>query len=185
MARLTAPHRLSPPLMWAFRDAHQERETRKSMEAQKDQGEVVVPGRRSAPQASVNEIVLRREVWRDLELLLNTISLESSEPAVAEFAEVRNSVLNFGLPDMTHRAMDELKRNDNAVEREMEGALQAFEPRLLQGSVRVKRDVQVDAAELKLRYVIRADLSCKPVDIPVEFTAEVELDSGKVVVNRL
>ena len=171
--------------MWAFRDAHDQRETRKGIEVQKDQGEAVVPGRRSAPQASVTELVLRREVWRDLELLLNTIALESSESSVAEFSEVRNSVLNFGLPDISHRAIDELKRNDNVVEREMEVALQAFEPRLLEGSVRVQRDMQVDAAELKLRYLIRADLSCKPVDIPVEFTAEVELDSGKVVDNRL
>ena len=185
MARLTAPHKLSPPLMWAFRDAHIKRETRKSAEAQTDSGEAVLPGRRSTPQASVTEIVLRREVWRDLELLLNTIALESSEEAVMEFEHVRQSVLNFGLPDMTHRAIDELKRNDHAVEGEMEVALQAFEPRLLQGSVRVHRDMSVNAAELKLRYLINADLSCKPVDIPVEFTAEVELDSGKVVVNRL
>lgn len=185
MTRLSNPHRLSPPLMWAFRDAHSKRETRKAADSRTDDGEAVVPGRRSAPQAAITEVVLRREVWRDLELLLNTIALESSDDAVKEFDQVRRSVLNFGLPDMTHRAMDELQRNDRAVEREIEVALRAFEPRLLQGSVRVERDKVVNSAELKLRYLIHADLSCKPVDIPVEFTAEVELDSGKVVVNRV
>lgn len=171
--------------MWAFRDAHDKRETRKRPEKLDHDGESIVPGRRSAPQASVTEVVLRREVWRDLELLLNTIALESSDHAVEGFEHVRRSVVNFGLPDVAHRSMDELARNDRAIEREIEMVLRAFEPRLLPGSVRVNRDTLTDPAALKLRYVINADLSCKPVDIPVEFTAEVELDSGKVVVNRL
>jgi len=105
--------------MWAFRDAHDKRETRQRPE-EKKQGEAVVPGRRNAPQASVTEIVLRREVWRDLELLLNTIALESSDKEVEAFENVRRSVVNFGLPDVAHRSLDELQRNDRAIEREIE-----------------------------------------------------------------
>jgi type VI secretion system protein ImpF len=60
-----------------------------------------------------------------------------------------------------------------------------FEPRLLRDTIRVKRDEAVDADELKLRFVVRADLSCQPLNVPIEFVADVEVDTGKIVINRL
>ena len=33
--------------------------------------------------------------------------------------------------------------------------------------------------------MVRADLLCDPVNVPVEFVADVELDSGKIKINRL
>ena len=33
--------------------------------------------------------------------------------------------------------------------------------------------------------MVRADLICDPVNVPVEFVADVELDSGKIKINRL
>jgi type VI secretion system protein ImpF len=38
---------------------------------------------------------------------------------------------------------------------------------------------------LKIRFVVNADLACEPLNVPVEFVAEVELDSGKILINRL
>ena len=37
----------------------------------------------------------------------------------------------------------------------------------------------------KVRFLVRADLICEPVNVPVEFVADVELDSGKIAINRL
>ena len=91
-----------------------------------------------------------------------------------------------GCPTWRTGRSTSLPRNDRAIEREIETALRAYEPRLAarrpSGSNATRSSMR---RALKLRYVIRADLSCRPVDIPVEFTAEVEIDSGKVVVNRL
>ena len=42
-----------------------------------------------------------------------------------------------------------------------------------------------DGAELKLRFMVRAELFCDPLNVPVEFVADVELDTGKISVNRL
>jgi type VI secretion system protein ImpF len=60
-----------------------------------------------------------------------------------------------------------------------------FEPRLAADSIQVTRDVTVDAAELKVRFLVRADLLCEPLNVPVEFVADVEMDSGKILITRL
>jgi type VI secretion system protein ImpF len=185
MAGLRKSTRLSPPLMWAFRSAHEKRDARLKPDHRDDEGARIIPGRKSAVSAALTEPMLRREVWRDLEMLMNTIALESTLGEVTRLEHVRRSVLNFGLPDTTHRSFDELARNDDSIEHEMEAALQTFEPRLIAGTIKVARDAKPDPSGLKVRYVIQADLACRPVDIPVEFTAEVEIDSGKVVINRL
>jgi type VI secretion system protein ImpF len=49
----------------------------------------------------------------------------------------------------------------------------------------VSRDPGVDKAELKIRFVVSAELACEPLNIPVEFVADVEFDSGKILINRL
>ena len=172
--------------MWAFRSAHEQRDARKSQaERQTEAGERVISGRRGSATAAITEPILCREVWRDLEQLLNTIALESTQADVGAMPHARRSILNFGLPDLTHRSIDELSSGDGVVEREIEAALKAFEPRLIAGSVRVRRDTSVKAVGLKIRFVVSADLSCRPVDIPLEFTADVEIDSGKFTINRL
>ena len=52
-------------------------------------------------------------------------------------------------------------------------------------TVAVTRDTDVETSELRLRYVVRADLMCTPVNVPVEFFADVEFDTGSIVVSRL
>jgi type VI secretion system protein ImpF len=50
--------------------------------------------------------------------------------------------------------------------------------------VKVARDATVDRTELKIRFTVNADLFCDPVNVPVEFIAEVEMDSGKIQISR-
>ncbi len=186
MASFNKTNRLNPPLMWAFRSAAERRDSREKPKVGEDRdGERLVSGRKGSSSASVTETILRREVWRHLEQMMNTIALESTLHDVAKAPHVRTSILNFGLPDMAHRTIDELNGNGRALERQMESALQTFEPRLIDGSVKVKRDMTVDPAALKVRFLVNADLACRPVDIPLEFTADVEIVSGKFTISRL
>ena len=60
-----------------------------------------------------------------------------------------------------------------------------YEPRLIKETVSVSRDTSVDITALKIRFVVRADLVCRPLNIPVEFTADLEPESGKITINRL
>ena len=48
-----------------------------------------------------------------------------------------------------------------------------------------KRDANVREEELKIRFLVKADLRARPANVPVEFIAEVELDSGKIKIDRL
>jgi type VI secretion system protein ImpF len=117
-----------------------------------------------------------------VEALMNTVALESSED-LTEFDCVRKSVLNFGLPDIVHRTIDETSADD--IKDEIKAALKHFEPRLTPDSVQAVRDKAIDNFELKIRFVVQADLRCEPVNVPVEFVADVDVDGNAIEINRL
>lgn len=178
MASYLRKNRLSPPLMFAFRSAHESESARRA--AGPEEG----GARRWTGKASriaVTEYVLRREVARDLEQLMNTIALEAIED-LDEFPSVAKSILNYGLPDIAQRTIDEAEAGD--IAREIAGAVARFEPRLAAQTLEVTRDENASAAALRLRFVVRAELICSPINVPVEFVADVEYDSGKIVINR-
>jgi type VI secretion system protein ImpF len=174
--------RLSPPLMFAFRAAHADKDAKKEINLRDEHGDRVIAPRRSAGRAAITETGLRKEVLRDLESLLNTVSMESSED-LEDFGEVRKSILNFGCPDIAHRTIDEARLSE--IREELEMALVRYEPRLSRESITVSRDDSIDRTELRIRYTVHADLFCNPVNVPVEFFADVECDTGNIVVSRL
>jgi type VI secretion system protein ImpF len=181
MARISSKTRLSPPVMHVFRAAHEAKDAKKRAEVRNGAGDRVVASRRLRVGQVITESVLRREVMRDLEALLNAIALESSvDMSQAEYA--RKSILNFGLPDITHRTIDETGVGD--VPEEIRTAIINYEPRLAAATLHVERDMSVDPVELKIRFIVRADLTCDPINVPVEFIADV-IDTGKILVNRL
>jgi type VI secretion system protein ImpF len=182
MAEVSAKSRLAPPLMYVFRAAHEAKDAKQTVDVRTAAGERLIAGRRLRPRQVITESVLRREVLRDLEALLNAVALESSID-MTETPYARKSIINFGLPDVSHRTIDE-----NAVDRniptEIKTAIVNYEPRLAAASLEVERDTTVDTVELKVRFVLRADLSCDPVHVPVEFVADV-VDTGKITISRL
>jgi len=182
MASVKKTDRLSPPLMYAFRSAHEARDAKTRLDLRDEAGERVIAGRRMAVRTAITEPTLRREVARDLDALMNTIALESTED-LRPFEHVRRSILNFGLPDITHRSIDEVAVED--VGDEIRSALVRHEPRLIPTTIRVARDPEINEAELKVRFVVRAELLCEPLNVPVEFVADLELDSGNISVGRL
>lgn len=168
--------------MLAFRSAHEAGDARKQFDIRDDSGERVIAGRRSMTRGAASETTIRREVSRDLETLLNTVNMESSF-AFGDCDLVRQSILNYGLPDVAHRSIDEGGVND--ILQEIEDALLCFEPRLVKNSVRVDRDVSADVPDLQVRFVVRADMWSDPLKVPVEFFADVQVDTGKVAISRL
>jgi type VI secretion system protein ImpF len=182
MSGLRKASRLSPPFMFAFRSAHEARDVGAKPDVVNGEGERIVPSRKGAARVAITEPVLRKEVSRDLDALLNTTALESSL-SLKEHKSVRASILNFGLPDLSHRSIDELGVED--IKDEIETIIKNYEPRLIKETVQVSRDKSVDTTALKLRFVVQADLACRPLNIPIEFTADLELESGKITINRL
>ena len=181
MADKRAKDRLSPPLMHVFRAAYEARDAKQRIDLRDEAGDRVVAGRRLSVRTAVSEPVLRKEVSRDLGALLNTINLEAVED-LTKTPEVRRSILNYGIPDLVHRSLEEWGVND--VAGELQRALISFEPRLVPQSIRISRQ-SVDAAELTVRFLVRADLKCDPLNVAVEFVADLEADTGAIKVDRL
>jgi type VI secretion system protein ImpF len=181
VTRVNNKTRLAPPLMQVFRAAHEAKDAKKPVDIRNEAGDRVIAGRRLRARQVITETMLRRDVSRDLEALLNAIAM-SSTVDMADAPYVRKSILNFGLPDLTRRTIDEIGVND--IPEEIRAAIINYEPRLAAASLQIERDKSVDPVELKIRFIVRADLTCDPVHVPVEFVADV-IDTGKIIVNRL
>ena len=167
--------------MSAFRAAFAASDARKSVERRDESGERIVSGRMTVGRSAVSEASLQRFVAQDLETLLNAVAFESSTE-VDEFDQVRTSILNFGLPDIVHRSIDETTVAD--VSAEIRTALINFEPRLIDDTIEIRRDTDAESSVLKVRFVVRGDLNCDPVNVPVEFVAEVERQTGNLKIQQ-
>jgi len=162
--------RLSPPLMHVFRAAHEAKDAKRIIDQRNEAGERVIAGRRLRARQIITESMLRREVSRDLDALLNTVSLDATVD-MQNAPHVRKSILNFGLADIANRTIDE--NAVGGIPEEIRTAIVNYEPRIAADTLRIARDETLDPVELKVRFVIS-----------VEFVADI-VESGKIVVNRL
>lgn len=182
MVRSKKPDRFAPPLMQAFRAAFRERDAAKPLDLKDESGERIIASRRSTPRNVVSESTLRQELSEDLGALLNTINMSSCED-LRETPFVSRSILNYGLADLTAISIDEHAVED--IGAELRKILSTYEPRLTANSIAIERDRSIDEASLKVRFNIHAEMLANPVDVPVEFVADVEIDSGKLKISRL
>ncbi len=121
---------------------------------------------------------LRQAVLRDLTWLLNTSSLESTDE-LDEYPEARNSVINFGMPDVT--GMSASSANTGALERSVREAIAKFEPRIAQESLTVR--VTKAAAAMgrnALVFTIEGQLWAEPTPMMLYLKTEVDLETGNV-----
>jgi type VI secretion system protein ImpF len=181
MATSNRETRLSPPLMQVFRAAHEAKDAKQKIDRRNEAGDRIIASRRLRARQVITESMLRREVSRDLDALLNTVALQATVD-MDNAPHVRNSILNYGLPDLAIRTIDENGVND--IPDEIRIAIINYEPRLAPGSLRIERDTTIDPVELKIRFLVRAELVCHPVHVPVEFVADI-VEAGKIVINRL
>lgn len=173
MSAVSRSERLRPPLMHAFRKAHASRDARGGSQT----GDA---DHRRPASTTFTEHALREQVGLNIEALMNTANLASSLPLGA-FHEVERSILNYGLPDIVHRFASESSIGD--IRDDIRMALEIYEPRLVAQTIRVTLD-EGESGRLSVRFRVQADLICEPVEVPVEFIADLELDTGAVSVKR-
>ncbi|MEP7222366.1 MAG: type VI secretion system baseplate subunit TssE [Novosphingobium sp.] len=124
------------------------------------------------------EKALRATVRRELAWLLNTTNFESCIP-LDDFPHVRTSVLNYGVPDMAGKALNNRLIQQRA--RDMRDAVVAFEPRIDPTTLDVDVADEMER-ENAITYVIQADVTSAVRAIPVKFRTDVEADSASVTV---
>lgn len=179
MADPISKKRLRPPLMFAFREAHLQKDSATALDLRDEGGERIIAQRRAAPRSAITEPKLRREIAIDLDALVNTINLGSTLD-LSGLDQVRRSILNHGFPDMTRLSIDEHRVDQ--IRDDLAEVLVGYEPRLIRKSIAVERDQSLDPADLKVRFVVRAELNCEPLNVPVQFIADLELDTGKIAI---
>ncbi len=175
--------RLQIPLMFAFRDAFQKRDAGKEEDVRVD-GERVMTDRSSLRRRSADEQVLKRDLAIDLGALVDTIDL-GSVVDLDGLDYVKRSILNFGLYDLTHVTVG--GDSVNLIADQLKFALLQHEPRLSADTLSIERvkDEDGDLNSQRVRFKVHAELMSKPLDIPIEFVAEIDGSVGKVSVSRL
>jgi type VI secretion system protein ImpF len=126
-------------------------------------------------QRYISQRRLREYVCRDLAMLLNSTSIESSYDLSA-LAHVRESVLNYGMPSLAGRAPGSIDLE--AIARTIESVIRQFEPRLSQ--VRVLPDAQRSAGDHHLYLRIDAQLWGQPMPQHLVLRTRISTDSGDV-----
>jgi type VI secretion system protein ImpF len=115
-------------------------------------------------------------VLRDLEDLLNTVHTARDIPA--EYAEVRDSLVGYGLPDLA--SLEAISPSQRTVIGEaIRKAISRFEPRLR--AVRVSVLKQDDNLQMSLKFRIDARLAVDPAP-EVAFETILEVGTGKYLV---
>lgn len=168
--------------MHAFRSAFRARDAKKRVDERDEHGDRIIAGRRNMPRRGVLEQQLRAELAEDVRTLLNSVNLGSALD-LSGLPYVSRSILNFGLDDLSSVTIDE--DAVAAVGRGLKDVLCRFEPRLLRSSVRVEKDTAVHSTDMIVRFLVRADMRCDPLDVPIEFVADLELESAKVRIFKL
>lgn len=162
MAELSFSERLQPSLLDRLTD-----------EAPEQREEA-----RSRRVISLNR--LRHLVRRDLAWLLNAGHMEplvDLEP----YPAVRESVLNYGIPDLSGTAVADLDREE--IERIIKNALLTYEPRILARSLRVRADVSADRMNQNaIVFEIEGQLWAQPMPTELFLKTEIDLETGQVEV---
>lgn len=116
----------------------------------------------------------RLGVLRDLDWLLN--SRRIMDPAGNTHPEVRDSVFNYGLPDLTSMSADD-PGTRKALLAAVQETLRVFEPRL--EATRVTLVTAPDEDHRSLRFVIEGLLRLDPSPVRVSFDTVLEIGSGQ------
>src|SRR6185503_11307201 len=134
------------------------------------------PAQRGGMSVSLSE--LRRTVLRDLNWLFNTSQLMRPEQ-LESWPQVRNSVVNYGLPPLS--GLNASGLNVVQLERSLRQAIIDFEPRILPDSVSVKAELERESLDHHnlLSLHIEALLWAQPVPIELLLRSQLDLESGQ------
>src|SRR5258708_20171399 len=162
MAELTQKERLQPSLLDRLTD--EEPDARQESRDKR----VLSPAR------------LRECVRRDLTWLLNTTNLASLQN-LADYPEVAQSLINFGMPDLARHTAASIDLR--ALERLLSKVIWDFEPRPLKNSVKITLlNYEQKMNHNPMCFDIEAELWAQPLPLRLFLRTEIDLENGGVSV---
>ena len=132
----------------------------------------------SGSQQSMSQKQFKDAVIRDLGWLLNSVALDVCID-LEKYPEVRRSVLNYGLPNMSGHTSSNV--NIGALESSIRTTIQQFEPRIIRNSLKVR--IHSNADEMShnaLVFEIAGAVFGQPSPFHVVLKSELDLECGEV-----
>ncbi|MCG7625379.1 type VI secretion system baseplate subunit TssE [Epibacterium sp. Ofav1-8] len=129
----------------------------------------------------IDVVRLREIIQRDLSWLLNT---QNGGHFIDEerFPSVSRSVLNYGLHEVTGEFTAKEKMRE--IRDSIRSAIQAYEPRIIDGSVDVTLVDAEDTTQMTVALEIRADMWAQPMPLELYLRSKVDLTTGEVHMDR-
>ena len=164
MAELTQKERLQPSLLDRLTDTE--------------------PGKKqeSRDKRVLSLHKLREGVIRDLAWLFNSANFESVED-LSDYPHVARSVVNFGLPDLSGKAVSSLDVKE--IEKLLKQIIQDFEPRILSNTLRINvSSKESDMSANALTFDIEGEMWSQPTPQRLFLRTEIDLESGAFAVRE-
>jgi type VI secretion system protein ImpF len=127
-----------------------------------------------------NETAMRASVRRELGWLFNTVNLAASID-LDPYPHVQTSVLNYGMPDLTGQISTAAAVRTRATQ--IAETIRIFEPRMDPERLQVRAEPAV-GLDNAVSYVIQGDITSAVRAMPVQFFANVEVETGEAVVRE-
>jgi type VI secretion system protein ImpF len=125
---------------------------------------------------------LRDCVLRDLATLLNTCHWAATED-LEPYPNVAQSVLNYGIPDLTGKTASGLDLHE--IERELRQAILNFEPRIVARTLKVRGQISSNrAARNALTFEIQGEIWSYPVPERLSLRTELDVETGSVTLTE-
>ena len=126
----------------------------------------------------MNRSIFRKTVWRDLSWLLNCSNLSGQLP-LESYPNVKNSVINFGIPPLAGGRF--VQSDLELVAQEIRHAVVCFEPRIFEKSLNVSVVHEADAISHNCaQFLIEATCWFEPYPIDMVLRARWDMETGGV-----
>ena len=168
-------------LMHVFRAAHAERDAKKEASKVED-GHRTLTERSKERRHGTDEGTLRKHLNRDLASLMNTVNLDATVP-LDDYPYLEKSVVNYGFGDLSNVA--DRANGPQIIADKIKRTLCHYEPRLIPETVEVQVSQTHDIVTNRLTFEISGEMTASPVDIPLQFIAELDDGIGKIQMTRL
>jgi type VI secretion system protein ImpF len=168
-------------LMHVFRSAAERGDSRDGAKSYRD-GDREITSRSKERREGTSEETLRRHLTNDLAGLMNTVNLEASVD-LADYPYIRKSILNYGFGDLS--SLSDKGMAEAELARFIKETLMRHEPRLIPSTIEINVNKDLESVSQRLTFDISADMVASPVDVPLDFVAEVDMGAGKIQMTKL
>lgn len=125
---------------------------------------------------------LRELVTRDLAWLLNSVNLESVNPALEDFPLASKSVINYGTQELNGRAVLGLPLEE--IEARLREIILQYEPRIIPNTLKVAMNRTEHMDGRSVSFDIDCDIWGQPVPEHLLLRSMINLEDGSIELSR-